>query len=139
MTDSRPAPRWRVTREQSDDLGFALTCLTAWAVDLDEFKVWVYRVIVDSDELHEHLLDMGDAHERFDVTLRRQEIIGWSPSWSPSRRQRHAIDGIAYARVPGYRSDAVDRDAAIDALSRSPEIVDRFRRFFPGVDIPGIA
>ncbi len=128
---------WHVTREEDSDLGFALSCLASWAVDLDEFRTWVHRVIADSDEIHEHLLNLGDIDNRFEATQRWRELIGWWPSWGSTEREECALDGISYARIPDHTSDAVDREPALAALRASPHVLERFQRFFPGIPVPG--
>lgn len=131
------AEQWRVTIEDSSDLGFALECLTAWAVDLDEFKTWIYRAVVDLDEIHDHLLRLGDATNRFEPSLKWKELISFYPGGDLTARDSRAIDGIAYARNPDHESDATTRGTTLKALEASPHIIERFKFFFPDVAVPG--
>lgn len=127
---------WRVTKNNSDDLGFAMWCLTSWAVDMDEFRAWCTGSS-SADEVPEHLLSLGDAKDRFDVTLDRGDLVGWVPSWEPTPLEDQAIDGIAYAGLPDHESDLVDRVTALAALRSSPQLLRRFRHDFPTVEVPG--
>lgn len=130
----RNSVTWQVTCDDGGgDLAFARRCLIAGAVSLEEFHAWVYRVVVESDSPQEHLLNLGDATDRFEVILRWRDLVGWLPSWEPSRREEHAIYGIAYARDPEHTADMVDRATALRALEQEPEVKARFFRFFPDV------
>lgn len=36
---------WKIIKEDSDDLGFAIKCLFSQSIDLNEFKLWIEQVI----------------------------------------------------------------------------------------------
>lgn len=129
---------WRVTVDDSKDLGFAKWCLTSAAIEHNEFVAWIYRVIVDMDRPLPHLLALGDTTDRFEVLRTWQGIVGWQPDWSPSNRESAAIDGIAYLRDPRHWSDATDPETVLKALRRSPGTVIRFARLFPDIALPAI-
>jgi len=38
---------WKIIKEDSDDLGFAIKCLFSQSIDLNEFKLWIEQVIRD--------------------------------------------------------------------------------------------
>lgn len=129
---------WRVTKDDSEDLGFAKWCLTSAAIEHDEFVAWVYRVIVDTDRSLPHLLALGDTTDRFEVLGCWRDIVGWHPDWTPSVREIAAIDGIAYLREPRQQLDATDPESGLRALRRCPGILTRFTRLFPDIALPAI-
>lgn len=71
---------FRLTREDSADIGFATTCLTISAITFEEFKEWLHRVIEVSDDCPSWVFDILDLKEKFDYTLRVRQIIGFIPS-----------------------------------------------------------
>ncbi len=38
---------WKIIKEDSYDLGFAIKCLFSQSIDLNEFKLWIEQVIRD--------------------------------------------------------------------------------------------
>lgn len=123
--------KMHLTKENSDDLGFANICLTYSAITFDEFKNWIYAIIESSDDYPSFLFDILDAKEKFDYTLKVRQIIGFNPSWDPSESEHQAIAGIAYKRFPNHKSDVARKDPALKALTANPHIESRFRETFP--------
>lgn len=124
----------RLTKEDSDDLGFATECVTADALTFDEFKTWIYGIIEKSDNYPAFLLDIAAIDEKFDFTLNTMRVVGFEPHWRHSDAEYLAIDGIAYRRFPDHESDAAPRSKAIAALEQNPQIEKRFREMFPFID-----
>ena len=107
---------WRITREDDDDLGFALDCLVAWAVTLEEFKQWVYEVLQDTEDFPQFLIDLIDFTDRNELYRALPEVVGYRPYWAEGGRQDNALTGVAYARDPDYRHDSLTRGEALRAL-----------------------
>lgn len=126
--------KMRLTKEDSDDLGFATECVTAGALTFDEFKTWIYRIIEISDDYPLFLLDIVDLENKFDYTLDTIQIVGFNPYWSATETEQIAVDGIAYRRFSHHESDAAPRLKALAALQENPQIEKRFRQMFPFVE-----
>jgi hypothetical protein len=126
---------FRLTKEDGEDIGFASTCLVASAISFSEFKEWLYYVIQHSNNVPNYFFDILDIEEKFDYTLKRNSIVGFTPSWEGARQEEHAIDGIAYKRNPNHNSDSVSRNDALIALKENPHIEKRFRELFPFVNL----
>lgn len=133
MTEQTP---WRVTRDDSEDLGFALSCLTSGAVTLEEFRGWIYLVLEQSEEFPDYLIDLTDVEQKHELNRRWRDVVGFWPSLELSPSEEKALLGIAYARFEKFRDDTIRRGAAADALKESPELRERFARSFPAISIP---
>ncbi|HEY1133518.1 MAG TPA: hypothetical protein VGE77_03005 [Nocardioides sp.] len=126
---------WRVTADDPADLAFALDCLTAGAVSFAEFRDWACLVIGESDDPPLHLVAVLDVPDGHAMLADAVDVLGFWPSdasW-PS----DAVDGIAYARFPRHRSDAVGRVTAERTFAAHPSVLARFGRCFPDGDLPG--
>ncbi|MFI8595212.1 hypothetical protein ACIGCK_12405 [Microbacterium sp. NPDC078428] len=127
---------WRVTRDDSEDLGFALSCLTAGAVTLDEFTGWIYLVLEQSDEFPGYLIDLTDVEHKHELLRGWRDLVGFLPASPLSSREEKAVVGIAYARFERFRHDTIRRGAASAALHESDTLRTRFARSFPSIRIP---
>ncbi|MGE4323162.1 MAG: hypothetical protein AB7E60_09060 [Sphingobium sp.] len=132
--DEKDMGVFRLTREDSTDIGFATTCLTLSAVSFDEFRDWLYHVIGASDEWPDYLLDILDLKQKFDYTLHVRRILGFIPGANLSDDEYRAVDGIAYRRFPRHQSDGSTKETALTALARNPRIEQLFRTLFFAID-----
>lgn len=128
--------KFRLSRDDSSDLGFALTCLISGVISFDEFKEWIYYVIEheDIDDIPGHFFKILDIKIKSDFTLRVREIIGFYPGFNPTDNERRAICAIGYKRFEGYNSDFTPKERALAASSRNPHIEQRFRAAFPFIE-----
>jgi hypothetical protein len=122
---------FRLTKTDSEDIGFASTCLVAGAITFSEFKGWLYFVIQHTDDVPNYFFDILDIQEKFDYTLKRHSIVGFTLGWECTRQEENALDGIAYKRNSNHDSDSVSRNDALIALKENPHIEKRFRDLFP--------
>lgn len=129
-------PLWRVTRDDSEDLGFALSCLFSGAVTLEEFKGWIYLVLEQSDEFPDYLVNLTDVEHQHELLSGWRDLVGFWPESPLSPREKKAVTGIAYARFEGFRDDTIRRGAASSALREADALRERFARSFPSISIP---
>ena len=62
--------------------------------------------------------------------------IGYAPISNLSRYEKYALEGIAYIRKVRSLSDmVVKEETALKALKNNPQILERFKKFFPFVEI----
>ncbi|MDO5658438.1 MAG: hypothetical protein Q4G36_08970 [Paracoccus sp. (in: a-proteobacteria)] len=43
--------RFRLTKSDSEDIGFVQSCLTAGIISFDEFKKWIFWVVETEDDV----------------------------------------------------------------------------------------
>ena len=117
--------KWMIYKENSNDLGFVLSCFFSQAITMNEFKKWLDIVIMDTptNELPNYFFDLVDFNQaNFHLT----NVIGFSPS----------NEGIAYIRKVRPLIDmSVKEETALKALQNNPQILERFKKFFPFVQI----
>ena len=129
--------RPRVTFEDSEDLGFAITCVLYGAIGMEEFTDWVTRQIMAHDDLPSYMFDLIDFTDGDRLKLSKWETFGhFLPMDGLSHDQTSAVAGIGAARFADYDSDLGGRPALLAALMRHPEVKARFREAFPDIEIP---
>lgn len=126
---------WKIIKEDSDDLGFAIKCLFSQSIDLNEFKLWIEQVIRDMpiEDIPFYIFDLADLDEEIDNIY---NIIGFVSSYSLSKLRRNALTGIAFLRGIDVYDPPVSKEKALKALEKHPEIYQKFKRFFPFVELP---
>lgn len=127
-------PRFHLAKEDSADIGFATDCLVAGIITFLEFKSWLYYVIENSEEVPSYFFDILDVEEKFDYTLRTVEILGFHPGWEATDNELNALDGIGFKRFSEFKTDAAQKETALQALEKNPHIEQRFREMFPFID-----
>jgi len=128
---------WHVTRDDSADLGFALSCLVPGAITLEEFKNWIYLVLAESEEFPDYLIELIDFEHKHELIRSWRDVVGFWPASPLSRVEERGVVGIGYARFPQFRHDTISRGEARATLQQSDALRDRFARSFPTIDIPG--
>lgn len=126
--------KFRISKENSEDIDFAGTCVISSIITFEEFKKWLYLIIEQSDQIPEYVYDVLDLNRKFDFTLRSYQILGFDIGYEGTISEENALYGIGYRRNPNYRSDAVSREEALKALVENPHIEKRFREMFPFID-----
>lgn len=126
---------WKIIKEDSDDLGFAIKCLFSQSIDLNEFKLWIEQVIRDMpiEDIPFYIFDLADLDEEIDNIY---NIIGFVSSYSLSKLRRNALTGIAFLRGIDVYDPPVSKEKALKALKKYPEIYQKFQHFFPFVELP---
>ncbi|MCC9026443.1 hypothetical protein LMH49_10915, partial [Neisseria gonorrhoeae] len=87
---------WKIYKENSTDLNFALGSIYCQAINLTEFKMWVEKIIreMDLDEIPNYFFDLTDFQSLFHLI----DIIGFVPENNLSKNQDNALTGIAFLR-----------------------------------------
>ena len=126
---------WKIIKEDSDDLGFAIKCLFSQSIDLNEFKLWIEQVIRDMpiEDIPFYIFDLADLDEEIDNIY---NIIGFVSSYSLSKLRRNALTGIAFLRGIDVYDPPISKEKALKALEKHPEIYQRFQHFFPFIELP---
>ena len=125
--------KWKIYKENSEDLGFAISCFFNRALTSDEFKRWLDIVLMDTptEELPNYFFDLVDG-DVFDIS----KNMGYVPHDNLSRYEEYAVEGIAYIRKIRSLTDmSVKEETALKALQNNPQILERFKKFFPFIEI----
>ena len=87
--------KWKIHKENSEDLGFAISCFFKRAITSDEFKKWLDIVLMDTptEELPNYFFDLIDG-DVFDIF----KNMSYVPHDNLSRYEEYAVEGIAYIR-----------------------------------------
>ncbi|EPH9499777.1 hypothetical protein K3426_001373 [Neisseria gonorrhoeae] len=126
---------WKIIKEDSDDLGFAIKCLFSQSIDLNEFKLWIEQVIRDMpiEGIPFYIFDLADFNGGIgDI----DNIVGFVSSYSLSKSKKNALTGIAFLRGIDVYDPPISKEKALKALKKHPEIYHKFKRFFPFVELP---
>ncbi|RPB86439.1 hypothetical protein JY15_09410 [Neisseria meningitidis] len=126
---------WKIIKEDSNDLGFAIKCLFSQSIDLNEFKLWIEQAIRDMpiEDIPFYIFDLAD----FDVGIGDiGNIVGFAPSSSLPKSKKNALTGIAFLRGIDVYDPPVSKEKALKALKKHPEIYQKFQHFFPFVELP---
>ena len=125
--------KWAIYKENCEDLGFALMCLSYQSITIEELKKWLDIVLMDTptEELPNYFFNLVDADQGHFAN-----DIGYTPGSTLSRYEKYALEGIAYIRKVRPLIDmVVKEETALKALQNNPQILERFKKFFPFVEI----
>lgn len=124
--------RWKIGFNDSDDLAFVIWVLSCDAIDLDEFRQWVLKVVSEVEDPPLYFFDLIDFRGyQKDITA----VLGFVPEWEPSAGELNAIFGLAYLRDIQPR-EAPPREKCLASLRKHADIYQRYLRAFPGVILP---
>ncbi|WP_107996117.1 hypothetical protein [Neisseria cinerea] len=126
---------WKISKENCEDLGFAIICIFYDALHISEFKLWLDIVVRDApiDTIPLYIFDLID----FDKSIGEiYDVIGVVNYGYISNDQKNALTGIAFLRGIDVYDPPVSKEKALKALEKHPEIYHKFKRFFPFVELP---
>ncbi len=124
--------KFRLTKENSKDIDFAVDCL-----NLEDLKKWVYYVLENSDidDVPTYLFDILDLKEEH----KARSVQPWLGGDFTSQEYM-AFEGIERKRGLyldlEYDGRPTDKEA-IQALKDCPHIEKRFREAFPFIEWEG--
>ena len=128
---------WNIIKDNNQDLSFAMDCLSIGDISIPEFKSWLEIVIRDNpiEDIPGYVFDILDSDN---IKLDIYKILRFSLSTVLSKQERKSVYDIAYTRRPDYGIDydvSVSKSIALKALQNNPQILERFKKFFPFVQI----
>ena len=124
---------FRLSKNDSADIAFALSCLLCGALHFREFKEWLYHVIEHDPAPPDYIFDMLDVPQRVDFKPRN--IMGWVPTETLTNDELDALEGLSFLRGITRFEDRISRAAAMEKLSKNPQFHNRVRAFFPFLDL----
>ena len=128
---------WNIIKDNNQDLSFAMDCLSIGDISVPEFKSWLEIAIRDNpiEDIPGYVFDILDSDN---IKLDIYKILRFSLSTVLSKQERKSVYDIAYTRRPDYGIDydvSVSKSIALKALQNNPQILERFKKFFPFVKI----
>ena len=128
--------RFKVTFNDSEDLGFAKSAYTLGAISFDELKEWIVFVISEEEEVPSFFFDILDIKEADRAELTKSRIYGgFSPHWSSDLDKQDALIGISVLRGR-HQAHGDYRKEILCILERNPDVSLTFKRLFPFIDLP---
>lgn len=124
--------RFRLTQNDSQDIGFALSCLNFRAIHFREFKEWVCYVIEHADDPPGYLFDMLDIKQLVD--FKPVQIMGWRSSATITGDEADVLTGISFRRGITSFEDTISREDAMAKLRASAHFVEHVKRFLPFIE-----
>ncbi|WP_261845087.1 hypothetical protein [Aliamphritea ceti] len=118
----------KIYKNDSDDLGFAYTCLFSQAVNLSEFKKWAEKIVLEVDDCPDYIFELIDFEGEI---YKMNEAIGFSPSWDHDINDEYALIGLAYKRGVEVYDSPISKKNALEVLHKNIGIEDRFKSSFP--------
>ena len=127
-----------LTRNNCDDLGFAILCYERNAAEKKEFLDWLYGIVrtVPVESFPRYLIDLIDCLESAACSISIYNIIGFVPTTDMTKKEKDAVYGITYMRNQEFYDIPITKKKALEALEKHPEIYHKFKRFFPFVELP---
>ena len=122
--------RKKIYKENSSDLGFAISCLYSQAIHRTEFRQWIKLCITELAQ-NDIPLYMFDLLNFDDFLYKINQIIGFVPSPEMSETEKIALEGISYLRGIDIYDPIAAKETAINCLQQNPQILEQFRKNFP--------
>lgn len=124
---------WKIYKEESSDLGFAIGCLFSEAINLNEFRQWIELCINDlnQEKIPLYMFDLIDFE---DSLAKIHLVIGFIPSSELSKTEKIALEGISYLRGIDIFDPTSTREQSIEYLKKNPHISEKFKRTFPFIN-----
>ena len=124
---------WKIYKEESSDLGFAIGCLFSEAINLNEFRQWVELCINDlnQDEIPLYMFDLIDFE---DSLAKIHSVIGFVPSSRLSKTEKIALEGISYLRGIDIFDPMSTQEQSIEYLKNNPHVSEKFKLTFPFIN-----
>ena len=120
---------WKIYKEESSDLGFAIGCLFLQAINLTEFRQWIELCISDlnQDEIPLYMFDLI----AFENSLAKIHLaIGFVPNSGLSKTEKIALEGISYLRGIDIFDPISTQEQSIKCLKKNPHVSEKFKRTF---------
>lgn len=114
-------------------IGFVLNCLGS-AITIEEAHEWVYYMIKKHDNLPPYFYYLMETPD----VRRFEEAIGFPAYPKLTSDEYSALMGLSYVRGIS-REDGefnISKKAALNALKRNPQVIERFKEIFPLIDLP---
>jgi len=117
----------RITKEDSEALGFVVACASAQALGVEEINHWAEAVLMSTDEYPDYMLEICV----FNGFLKDiYGIIGFTPVCTLSEREMTALHGIADKRGVSRFEPSPSKKQAQRALESNPHILQRYQEQF---------
>jgi hypothetical protein len=121
-----------LTPDDSDDIGFVNACVFSQAISVSDLSQWAQYSIALNDAVPAYVYDLVDFTEPL---FKISKVYGFSPVWERTQDEEIALFGIAYLRGITLCDCPVEESEALAVLQAHRNILDRFRRTFPFLEV----
>ena len=124
---------WKIHKEESFDLGFAIGYLFSKAINLNEFRQRIELCInnLNQEEIPLYMFDLIDFE---DSLAKIHLVIGFVPSSGLSKTEKIALEGISYLRGIDIFDPISTQEQSIEYLKNNPHVSEKFKRTFPFIN-----
>lgn len=81
---------------------------------------------------YQYIYDLADYNEEIAGIY---NVIGFSPNSNLKKLEKYALYGIAVKRFGSIFDMPISKKKALDELNRNPQILEKFRRTFPFIEL----
>lgn len=124
---------WKIHKEESFDLGFAIGYLFSKAINLNEFRQRIELCInnLNQEEIPLYMFDLINFE---DSLAKIHLVIGFVPSSGLSKTEKIALEGISYLRGIDIFDPISTQEQSIEYLKNNPHVSEKFKRTFPFIN-----
>ena len=124
---------WKIHKEESFDLGFAIGYLFSKAINLNEFRQRIELCInnLNQEEIPLYMFDLINFE---DSLAKIHLVIGFVPSSGLSKTEEIALEGISYSRGIDIFDPISTQEQSIEYLKNNPHVSEKFKRTFPFIN-----
>ena len=124
---------WKIHKEESFDLGFAIGYLFSKAINLNEFRQRIELCInnLNQEEIPLYMFDLIDFE---DSLAKIHLVIGFVPSSGLSKTEKIALEGISYLRGIDIFDPISTQEQSIEYLKNNPHVSEKCKRTFHFID-----
>jgi hypothetical protein len=116
-----------LTKNDSEQIGFATACLFAEALNIDELHQWILLILESQADTPPYLLELLEFSGPL---FKIYKIIGFVPSWPGTQDEKLALFGIAYKRGREPFQCPLTREQALAKLEEFPNVRAVFSKMF---------
>jgi hypothetical protein len=120
-----------LTKNDSERLGFVISCLFKGAIDVAEFHRWVTMIFEEDGTPPGYMVDLLEFKGPLASVFK---VIGFVPHWPYSEDEELALFGITFNRGRTRFECPLSTEEAIEKLRQFPRIEKRFRSEFPFIN-----
>jgi hypothetical protein len=123
----------RIAKNDSDELGFVITCLFCSSITPDELHEWCFGAIarLEQDEIPPYVFALSEFNDKLANVFK---VIGFVPSWKHMDGDEAALSGIAITRGVHVADWPTSREQCLAALANNSAIESRFSSTFSFID-----
>tara|TARA_R110002095_G_scaffold115920_1_gene101153 strand:- start:6 stop:395 length:390 start_codon:yes stop_codon:yes gene_type:complete len=122
------------SRADSNLIGFIRYSISSGAITIEEVHKWVYYMIKKHDQLPPYMYYLMEVSNMADF----EKTVGFPSYADLTNDESKALNGLSYVRGISKEDGEfnISKKAALNALKRNPQVIERFKETFPFIDLP---